>query len=373
VAARRDGAYDRRTVPRASTIQLTLAAVAALATACSLLTPLDGLTGGAETDASVAIEGGSVDMGAPPDGAEVDAALDAPRGPRAWRKAATTGPVRRHSGRSAYDAARSRVVLYGGQEGGAYLGDTWEWDGATWAQAAVLSGPPERRGMGMTYDERRRAVIVFSGAGHPGELWEHTGTLQWTLRPSVGARPSTDHAHAIAYDARRGVTVLFGGYDTKSLAGTWEWDGDRWTEKSPPASPSPRRGHALVYDAARGRVVLFGGRLDGGASDETWEYDGSTWTLRSPANKPPARFGVCGAYDAARRVVTIVGGLDSALMNDVWEWNGDAWAQVAQTPVARRSCSLSYDAARDALVLFGGTVSAPGPTRTADGDTWVFE
>lgn len=360
-------------MPRRSMTHVALGGTA-LVSACSLLTPLDGFTGGADGPIEAGVTPDAASADATGDAPSVDAAPDAPRGPRAWRKVAAVGPPGRHSGRSAYDAERRRVVLYGGQTAGnMFFGDTWEWDGATWTRAALLGGPPERRGMGMTYDEKRRAVLVFSGAGHPGELWEHTGGPQWSLRPSFTVVPDTDHAHAIAYDARRGVTVLFGGYTTRALDETWEWDGAAWSKKSLPTSPRARRGHVLVYDAARGKVVLFGGRLDSGATDDTWEYDGVTWTQRAPTNKPRARYGHCGAYDAARRVVTIVAGTEDALLNDVWEWDGDEWRSAASTPVARRSCSLSYDAARDALVLFGGTVSASGPTRAVDGDTWLFE
>ena len=39
----------------------------------------------------------------------------------------------------------------------------------------------------------------------------------------------------MAYDAARGVTVLFGGdpeeADGRLLGDTWEWDGSRWTRR----------------------------------------------------------------------------------------------------------------------------------------------
>ena len=40
--------------------------------------------------------------------------------------------------------------------------------------------------------------------------------------------------------------------------------------------------HALAFDAARGRTVLFGGGNGAGATfDDTWEWDGSTWIERA--------------------------------------------------------------------------------------------
>ena len=52
-----------------------------------------------------------------------------------WRKLVETGPEPRVMGYIAYDAKRDRVVLFGGRRrtpDNADLGDTWEWDGATW-------------------------------------------------------------------------------------------------------------------------------------------------------------------------------------------------------------------------------------------------
>lgn len=46
---------------------------------------------------------------------------------------ATTGPGRRDYAAIASDAARHRVLLFGGQRGGATFADTWLWDGGAWA------------------------------------------------------------------------------------------------------------------------------------------------------------------------------------------------------------------------------------------------
>jgi hypothetical protein len=52
----------------------------------------------------------------------------------AWRRLAQTGPEPRAMGYLAYDAARDRVVLFGGRKGwpDGDLNDTWEWDGTAW-------------------------------------------------------------------------------------------------------------------------------------------------------------------------------------------------------------------------------------------------
>ena len=54
-----------------------------------------------------------------------------------WRKLAEDGPEPRVMGYIAYDKRRDRVVLFGGRRAApdnSDLGDTWEWDGASWKQ-----------------------------------------------------------------------------------------------------------------------------------------------------------------------------------------------------------------------------------------------
>lgn len=138
----------------------------------------------------------------------------------------------------AFDAARQRVVLFGGYG----LADTWEWDGATWTQRTPATSPPPQYGHAMAFDAVRQRVVLFGG---------------------------TDHG-----DGRR-------------LAVTWEWDGVTWTQRTPVTSPPARSSHAMAYDVARRRVVLFGGRDGTGPLSDTWEWDGASWTQRMPTTSPP--------------------------------------------------------------------------------------
>jgi hypothetical protein len=54
----------------------------------------------------------------------------------AWTRVDTPdGPGIRSTTAAAYDAARRRLVIYGGRAGGrTVLGDTWEFDGREWAR-----------------------------------------------------------------------------------------------------------------------------------------------------------------------------------------------------------------------------------------------
>jgi hypothetical protein len=128
----------------------------------------------------------------------------------------------------------------------------------------------------------------------------------------------------MAYDAARGVTVLFGGtWNMSYLGDTWEWNGTAWRLRTV-FGPSGRLGHAMAYDAARGVTVLFGGstgRGPGGlpyVNGETWEWDGTVWTELVVTGPSPREFAAM-AYDAARGVTVLFGGIAGFIINsETW-------------------------------------------------------
>ncbi len=66
----------------------------------------------------------------------------------------------------------------------------------------------------------------------------------------------------MAYDSRRGVTVLFGGVTQKPkvkyVADTWEWNGKDWKEIHPKHSPPLWLGrHGLRFQAGAGRPLWW--------------------------------------------------------------------------------------------------------------------
>lgn len=194
-------------------------------------------------------------------------------------------------------------------------------------------------------------------------------TLGWSAVQVPG--PGQRHSQAMAYDAARGVTVLFGGLDGdrtngKLVGDTWEFDGDAWTRVAT-SGPSARLGAAMAHDAARGVVVLFGGN-DGTYRNDTWEWDGARWR-RASTTGPSVRGRHAMAYDSARGVTVLFGGNPRSL-GDTWEWNGSKWRQVATTgPVGRSRTAMAYDVARKRTVLFAGLDSSNQPL----GDTWEWD
>jgi hypothetical protein len=102
--------------------------------------------------------------------------------------------------------------------------ETWEWDGAFWAQVEDI-GPSARQAHAMTWSGT--AVLLFGGLA---------GKLQ--------ANPAAD---------------------------TWSWDGKHWQQRQD-IGPSPRCRHGMAWDAARNHTVLFGGETPSGiAFGDTWE------------------------------------------------------------------------------------------------------
>src|SRR5262249_29236139 len=149
--------------------------------------------------------------------------------------------------------------------------------------------------------------------------------------------------HAMAYDAARRVTILCGGWNGLQPNGTtfgdtWEWNGTAWTLREV-SGPSPRRGHAMAYDAARGVTVLFGGETGNNSirNGETWEWSGVAWSERAFIGTPPRSYHAM-AYDSARaRTVMFGGGGSSGPLGDTLEWNGQSWTLVDTLGPAARS------------------------------------
>src|SRR5262249_5244454 len=184
--------------------------------------------------------------------------------------APVSSPPQRYGAAMASDFLRGRTVMFGGgtNSGLPLFADTWEWDGSNWSQLTPRAEPPARSRPALAYDRFRSRTVLFGGSGDSSmtccfaDTWEWDGA-HWLQRVPVVA-PAARAYHALAFDSRRGRTVLFGGQTSSSLfADTWEWDGGNWALQTPATGPPARTLHAMTYDSGRGRVVLFGG-LSGG-------------------------------------------------------------------------------------------------------------
>ncbi|MBK8979787.1 MAG: hypothetical protein IPM29_28145 [Planctomycetes bacterium] len=281
---------------------------------------------------------------------------------------------------SAYDAHRGCFVTFGGVSGNGsnrtFFDETWEFDCRTrdWRQVFPANTPTPRAGGSMTYDAARRRVVMFGGFTRANgawqtldETWEYDGlALTWTQVPTAnrpGPRMTT-----LVYDAGRSRVVLFGGQglDTAgwpfSVGETWEYDGGDWT-RIPIPEPSARHPN-ICYDPTRGRVVVFGGFEGAGGVfhplDDLWEYDGTAWTRLPDGGRPPAQFGSTFAYDpGGDRTILMYGRLQRTVRNlQIWARLAPAVPTFARYGLGCRGSNgvPSLDAAQGSVPALGGTL-----------------
>ncbi len=133
--------------------------------------------------------------------------------------------------------------------------------------------------------------VPLCSAGLLNDTWVFdTGTGTWLSAPSPAA-PEPRVGHAAAYDEQSGVVVVFGGAKLANptnrtgtnLGDTWAWlpDTREWRQMEPPESPAPRSYHAMAYDPRLDLVVLWGGdSTEGGEPDQDvwgYDYDADEW------------------------------------------------------------------------------------------------
>lgn len=197
---------------------------------------------------------------------------------KAWKTLSTVGPPPRDHNAMAYDRARKRFVMFGGSDSDPsgrtkLYGDTWEWDGTRWTQMAT-TGPGARCHHAMAYDEVLHKVILVGGFGTTGpdpNTWAWDGA-KWSVVATGG--PATRSSPRLASDGHS--VILFGG-DTDRVAAsdTWSWNGAEWKQIAK-TGPKGRTVHAMAYDAGRGVIVMYGGD-SGGVLDDLWEFKGGKW------------------------------------------------------------------------------------------------
>jgi N-acetylneuraminic acid mutarotase len=176
------------------------------------------------------------------------------------------------------------------------LDDTWASNGAAWTNVTGAQPPGRYKHAMATLGTK---IVLFGGegssvndAGSPispylGDTWTFDGTT-WAPVNVTGPSARTDHTMA----ALNGKVVLFGGYSglSSDLNDTWTFDGTTWSQVTPTgAVPPARAGHAMA--TLNGKIVVFGGTDGSGYLGDTWAFDGTSWT-QVPASgaAPSARY-----------------------------------------------------------------------------------
>ncbi len=311
-----------------------------------------------------------------------------------WTDLAPVGespPARSEHG-AAYDTTNGLLVLFGGwDKANVTFNDTWTYDAAlnTWNKVTLAGKlPPARAQHQMVYDPAGGKVILFGGISKANgtqlkDIWSYDPTAKvWTELKPTGTGPSARSSFSMVYDDAAQKLILFGGWSKATSAhlnDTWAYDpaANTWTELKPTGTlPTARGSHSMAYDQVESKIILFGGTDSSAYFNDTWVFDtaATTWTQVTPSGElPPIRAGHRLAYDPASATVVLFGGWDgTAYYNDTWAFDfvGSTWTNldIIIAPPARDSHSLTYVAATNKLMLFGGFV---GGTDVSE-DSWSY-
>jgi hypothetical protein len=133
------------------------------------------------------------------------------------RLAPAASPPARSGGVMVYDpAGDGRVLLFGGEAGGAVLDDVWAFDGATWSAIGAGPRPPARHGAAAGFDRARHRLVVFGGAAGGdalADLWSFDAINALWTRLEAPSPPAPRAFSAAAYDPIDAGLVVWGGLD----------------------------------------------------------------------------------------------------------------------------------------------------------------
>lgn len=191
-------------------------------------------------------------------------------------EAAVGSPPARGGACVAWDFARSKLVVFGGDSGGAtpaLLGDTWEWDPTSnaWTNVTPATSPSPRRFSAMAWEPTTGGMLLFGGDTQlspsvcANDTWLLLGGTWIQLAPTN--LPPVRRQHSLMSRADFGDVFLCAGIDSSvspnlPMLDTWKWTGFDWTNIAPttPAIPASVNANQAVYDPLRKRVVMQGGQ-----------------------------------------------------------------------------------------------------------------
>ncbi len=296
------------------------------------------------------------------DGCSSRCLLELPR----WEDVTPAPLTARSRHAAAYDAARRRLVVFGGAPPvpmigpATLLGDTWEYDGHAWVQRHPTLAPSARMDASMVYDARRGLIYLFGGIAANGQrlndLWMWNGN-NWVAVTIPGTTPAARSDAAMAFDSARRQIVLFGGRTAAGYLGdTWTLRDGAWTALTGGATPAPRSGATVAYDPRVGGVMIEGGEDASGLRLDTWLLRNDVWEA---AGDGPVRANAAASYDPATETLYVHGGRGSAteLSTELWTWSlPNGWVNLGGSSVPPReneTMSAMFDA--PLVVLIGGT------------------
>lgn len=324
----------------------------------------------------------SIDRGSPVVGVhlQTDAANNGVTPPPTYRAA------------TAYDAADSEVVVFGGlDDSQSVLTTTWAFSHGNWTNLtpSLPEGPSGRWGAGVAYDPVDGYVVLFGGcvANNCGSPLADTWTFahnRWTdLTPSLNLTPSARYLPMMTWDASLGAVLLFGGSATGSPEGglndSWSFVHGHWAPLNTSAPPPARADAMMAFSPALNATVLFGGLSLNGFLGDTWTFHAGTWTkvTSSGSSGPTPMRAATMVWDGADNELLEFGGYNSGTYYSAsWWFDSGGWSPTGASGVAPPGvygAEAAYDAADGYVLVFSGEASQGTLTTTwtFSGDHWT--
>lgn len=286
-------------------------------------------------------------------------------------------PTPRYAHRAVWDAARDRMLVFGGYDG-AFRNDLWEFRPRpvpVWTELHPGGPlPPPRFAGGLVLDAERDRLIAFGGyrtITNPtppptdvpvvmNDLWalplSGPGALTWQALEPAGTAPTARWGHVMVLDGPRDRVLVFGGGETSdsALGDLYSLnlasDPPMWNLLVSQDSPPGRVIHAGVIDPDRDALVIFGGFGGNPPTflDDVWIYPlaGLPWTEMSDTSpRPSARDAIQAAYDPVGRRIIVPAGWGSA------GYPSDTWALAWHQPVPAQASLVEAHATPDRVRL----------------------
>jgi hypothetical protein len=310
-----------------------------------------------------------------------------------WARLNPTGtpPAPRALHAAIYDERRDRMLVFGGR-GGPARNDLWEltFSGTLeWRPITALGTPPPARfDHVMVYDAARYRLLVFGGIDANGtfnDTWSLSlsGNPTWTQLASSGTRPSGRAGSQAVYDALRNRLVVIGGYSQTFVASNDVWQlaleptTPAWSQMSPSGTkPAPRFAAATVYDPNRDRAVFTSGTDFSLFFTDTWELRFGTgtqasWSMLPDGDSgPTSRSDHKAVWDPNADRMVVFGGINlGGVLHDTWSMEFMATVDVpgGPAPGIGSGVSLALAGANPArgTARFAWTLPSAGPVALA--------
>jgi hypothetical protein len=314
-----------------------------------------------------------------------------------WVQLNPVGPIlpARYDHSASYDSAGNRMLVFAGRSRtkrqvyddlwALSLGEHPSWTRVTPSE----EWPSARAGHSTVIDSRRKSLVMIGGASNyvlRTDVWEFPLDQETNWRrtaPRVETPPARVFGTLI-YDADDDRTILFGGNLPFAIVVNDLWEFARgepqgWQKISVSRGPPDSRAlHTAVLDPVRRRMVVFGGADRTRVFDDLWSLElggNPTWhELVAVGEGPGPRYSHTCLYDPKRDRMIIFGGYDEqGQQNDVWALSlqgpAPSWSQLLPEipfPTGAILHSAVYDARRDRMLVFGGSIGQVFPSN----ETW---